>query len=208
MPEAIFPDLPTLAWSVIKTPSFSTRIQKSASGRELRIADQAAPIWEWTLTYEILRDRWDLRGGAGPGSGYDELRLLAGFFLARRGSFEAFLYKDPTDTYVAGNYIGTGDGVATQYQIYRDFGGFFEPITAPQAVVISDDGVVVPIEQYIVNYSTGMITFTVPPLAGHIITVDLTYYFRVRFSDDSSEYENFVYQLWSAREIKFKSVLP
>jgi uncharacterized protein (TIGR02217 family) len=208
VPEPIFPEIPTLAWSVLKAPSFSTRIQKSVSGRELRLADQSSPIWEWTLTYEVLRDKWDGRGGAGLGTGYDELRLLAGFFLARRGSFEPFLYKDPTDTFIIDQYIGTGDGATTQYQIYRNFGGFYEAITAPYYVVVKDDGLTVPPEQYAVNYATGMITFTGPRLAGHVMSVDMNYYFRVRFSDDSTEYENFLYQLWSAREIKFRSVLP
>ena len=208
MVEPIFPDLPGLGWSIIKTPSFSTRVQKSVSGRELRIADQLNPIWEWTLTFEILRDRWDARSEPGLGTLYNELRTLAGFFLARRGSFEPFLFKDPSDNYINEQYIGTGDGFNANFQLYRTFGQYFEPITAPYLLIVRDQAVTVPPEQYSVNFANGILTFGTPPIAGHIISIDMNYFFRVRFSDDSSEYENFLYQLWSAKEIKFRSVLP
>ena len=42
--------------------------------------------------------------------------------------------------------------------------------------------------------------------AGQAITADFTYYFRVRFSDDTAEFENFMLQLWQARQIKLQSV--
>jgi uncharacterized protein (TIGR02217 family) len=205
--EPIFPSLATQGWSVIKTATFSTRTQKSVSGRELRLADQTQPIWEWTLTYEVLRDSHDFRG-AGPGVGYDELRTLAGFYLARRGSFEAFLFSDQSDNYIANQYLGTGDGVQTVFQLYRTFGGYAEPITAPSVVSIYDSGLAMPASAFGVDINTGLVYFVSPPIAGHVLTVDMAYYHRVRFSDDSSEYENFLYQLWSAREVKLRSVLP
>ena len=63
---AIFPALPGLGWSVTKAPRFATRIQKAISGRELRVLDQPYPIWTWTLTYALLRDKWDTRGAGRP----------------------------------------------------------------------------------------------------------------------------------------------
>ena len=62
---AIFPVLPGLGWSVTKTPRFAGRIQNAISGRELRVLDQANPIWTWTLTYSLLRDKWDTRAATG-----------------------------------------------------------------------------------------------------------------------------------------------
>src|SRR5438876_9680487 len=97
---AIFPNLPGLGWSVTKAPRFATRVQRAVSGRELRVLDQPYPIWTWTLTYPVLRDKSDTRGPAGPaglGAGYDELRTIAGFFLQQQGSFQPFLFDDPTD---------------------------------------------------------------------------------------------------------------
>ena len=54
---AIFPVLPGLAWSVTKAPRFQTRVQRAVSGRELRLLDQPYPVWSWTLSYSLLRDR-------------------------------------------------------------------------------------------------------------------------------------------------------
>ena len=56
---AIFPVLPGLGWSVTKSPRFAGRIQHAVSGREVRVLDQPYPIWTWTLTYALLRDKWD-----------------------------------------------------------------------------------------------------------------------------------------------------
>src|SRR5580658_3854223 len=137
---AIFPTLPGLGWSVSKAPRFATRIQRAVSGRELRALDQPNPIWSWTLTYSMLRDKNDTRGASGPGVGYDELRTLMGFFLQQQGAFTPFLYDDPTDGQVLAQTIGTGDGSTMVFQLVRSMGtalpggGFAEPITAPNTL--------------------------------------------------------------------------
>lgn len=64
---AIFPSLPGQGWSVTKSPRFATRIQRAVSGRELRALDQPYPLWTWTLTYPLLRDRNDARSPARAG---------------------------------------------------------------------------------------------------------------------------------------------
>jgi hypothetical protein len=90
---AIFPSLPGLAWSVTKAPRFATRIQRAVSGRELRILDQPYPIWTWTLSYSLLRDKWDARGPGGLGAGYDELRTIANLGDGSQVSlFKPFLF--------------------------------------------------------------------------------------------------------------------
>jgi hypothetical protein len=131
---AIFPMLPGLSWSVTKTPRFTGRIQNAISGRELRVLDQVNPIWTWTLTYSLLRDRWDTRAPTGIGTGYDELRTLAGFFLKQQGRFRPFLFDDPTDNRIDDQVLGTGDGSMLEFQLVRSMGGFDEPITAPNVV--------------------------------------------------------------------------
>ncbi len=206
---AIFPVLPGLGWSVSKAPRFATRTQKAISGRELRVVDQVIPIWTWTLTYSMLRDEHDTRGPAGLGAGYDELRTLAGFFLQQQGSFGAFLFDDPTDDTVSAQLIGTGDSTTTVFQLVRTFGGSTEPVVAPNAVTaVYFNGVLQSSAGYSVDPATGLVTFTTAPPTSDAITADFTYYFRVRFADDTSEFENFMYQLWSLRQVKLQSVLP
>ena len=132
--SAIFPVLPGLAWSVTKAPRFATRIHRAVNGRELRVLDQPYPTWTWTLTYSLLRDKWDTRGPSGLGAGFDELRTLAGFFLQQQGTFQPFLFDDPTDDVVSGQSIGTGNSSTSVFQLVRDMGGFAEPIAAPNTV--------------------------------------------------------------------------
>lgn len=205
---AVFPVLPGLGWSVTKTPRFAGRIQNAVSGRELRVLDQVKPVWIWTLTYAVLRDKWDVRAAAGPGVGYDELRTLVGFFLQQQGTFRSFLFDDPTDNRITGQILGTGDGSKDVFQLVRSMGEFAEPITAPDIVsAIRCNGVRQDPAVYTVDNETGLVTFVTPPPTGHVITADFTYRFRVRFADDSAEFENFMYQLWQLKQIKLQSVL-
>jgi uncharacterized protein (TIGR02217 family) len=205
---AIFPVLPGLGWSVTKMPRFAGRIQNALSGRELRVLDQVNPIWTWTLTYSLLRDKWDVRAAAGPGAGYDELRTLVGFFLQQQGTFRPFLFDDPTDNKVADQIVGTGDGSVRTFQLVRRMGGFDEPITAPNTLsAIRCNGVRQDPPVYTIDNETGLVTFATPPPAGQVIAADFTYRFRVRFAEDSAEFENFMYQLWQLKQIKLQSVL-
>ena len=205
---AIFPTLPGLGWSVTKMPRFAGRIQNAVSGRELRVLDQPNPIWTWTLTYALLRDKWDARAAAGPGVGYDEMRTLAGFFLEQQGTFRPFLFDDPTDNTIAGQVVGTGNGSTTAFQLVRSMGDFAEPITAPNVVTaICLNGVRQDPAGHTVDAESGVVTFATPPPNGQVVTGDFSYRFRVRFADDSAEFENFMYQLWQLKQIKLQSVL-
>ena len=205
---AIFPALPGLGWSVTKAPRFSTRIQRAVTGRELRALDQPWPIWTWTLTYTLLRDKWDTRAIIGPGVGYDELRSLAGFFLQQQGSFQPFLFDDPTDDSVTAQPLGIGNSSATQFQLVRTMPGFAEPVTAPNAVTaIYFNGILQSPSGYSVDPDTGIVTFVTPPPAGQAITADFTYRFRVRFAADTAEFDNFMYQFWQLKRLRLQSVL-
>jgi Conserved hypothetical protein 2217 (DUF2460) len=102
----VFPALPGLAWSVTKAPTFQTRIQRAVSGRELRAVDYPNPLWQFTLIFAFLRDN--------PGAGLDELRTLMGFFMSCQGASGTFLFEDPSDCRVGGQYLGTGDSSNTR----------------------------------------------------------------------------------------------
>jgi uncharacterized protein (TIGR02217 family) len=201
----IFPALPGLAWSVTKSPTFQTRIQRAASGRELRALDYPFPLWQFTLVFDLLRDK--------PAEGYDELRTLMGFYMLCQGAFGTFLFQDPSDDRVSGQYIGTGDATTSVFQLQRTMGaaltggGFPEPVVAPNVVErVYLDGIVQDPAGYSVDPNTGLMTFSTAPRSGLIITIDYSYYFRCRFSDDSYAFENFMYQLWQLKKLTFISV--
>lgn len=202
----IFPALPGLAWSVTKTPTFQTRIQRAVSGRELRALDYPYPLWQFTLVYDFLRDN--------PAAGYDELRTLLGFFMLCQGAFGSFLFEDPSDWRVTGQQIGVGDASTTAFQLQRAMGvalpggGFLEPIGAPNVVsTIYLNGITQPPATYSVDATTGLVTFAAAPRSGLIITADFTYYFRCRFLEDKYDFENFMYRLWQLKKLTFISVL-
>jgi uncharacterized protein (TIGR02217 family) len=201
----IFPALPGLAWSVTKTPTFQTRIQRAVSGRELRALDYPYPLWQFALVYDFLRDN--------PTGGYDELRTLLGLFMQCQGAFGTFLFQDPSDWKVAGQAIGIGDASTTVFQLQRTMGGalpgggFLEPITAPNLVnAIYLNGITQDPTSYRVDSATGLVTFETAPNSGLSITADFTYYFRCRFTEDKYDFENFMFRLWQLKKLTFISV--
>lgn len=211
---AIFPSLPGLSWSTFKAPEFKTRVQTSVSKRELRLVFAPLPVWNFTLKFEFLRDKNDTRQ-SNWGTNLDELRTLMGFFLSQQGSFQTFLYDDPTDDNVVnGSIMNTvtsgfnGDGSTTTFQLVRIMNGFAEPIIAPNTVgSVFINGVLQSPTDYSINAGTGIITFTTAPGNGLPVTASFNYYFLVRFKDDTNNFENFLYQLWSVNELKLISVL-
>jgi uncharacterized protein (TIGR02217 family) len=203
----IFPTLPGLAWSVTKTPTFQTRVQRAASGRELRALDYPYPLWQFALVYDFLRDN--------PAAGYDELRTLMGFFTLCQGAFGTFSFRDPGDSQVTGQQIGVGNASTAIFQLQRAMGatlpggGFYEPIVAPNVVrTIYFNGINQDPASYSVDPDTGLVAFNIPPGNGLIITADFTYYFRCRFVDDRYDFENFMYRLWQLKKLTFISVRP
>lgn len=201
MSNAVFPTFRGLTWDVKKRPNFGTIIQTGASGREVRVTKRMNPIWEFELSYSILDDNFI------DASGYSELRNLVGFYLQRQGAFDSFLYMDPSDNSVAGQAIGTGDGVATTFQLVRNFGGFAESMQniqgSPQIFIA---GVLQLASAYSVS-ATGLVTFTSAPASGAAITAGFSYYYRVRFKEDVQEFNEFLNNLWEAQQVKFISVL-
>jgi len=124
MSTAILPSLIGLGFDVVRTPVWDTTVQQAISGKETRIARQTYPRWQWELTYNVLRS----------GAAYGELQQLAGFFNLRQGMFDTFLYADADDNAVTVQAIGTGDGSTKTFQLIRTFGGFIEPVLAPNVV--------------------------------------------------------------------------
>ena len=201
----VFPALPGLSWSVTKTPTFQTRIQRAVSGRELRALDYPYPLWQFTLVFAFLRDE--------PTAGLDELRSLLGFYLTCQGAYGTFLFQDPYDYQVTGQYLGTGDSSSAVFQLQRTMGtslpsgGFVEPIVAPNLVTaVYFDGIIQNPAIYSVDPDTGLLTFATPPSTGLVVSADFSYWFRCRFIDDSYDFENFMYRLWQLKKLTFISV--
>ena len=198
MSSNIFPTLPGLAWNVVLTPTFSTCVKRSVSGREVRAAFQAYPLWKLSLSYEFLRD-----GKSGV-----DLDTLIGFFLMLKGQWDSFLYTAPSDNSVTAMSFGSGNGSATQFQLTRALGAggfsFTEPVqNLNGSPLIYKAGV---LQTAGTNYtidSAGFVTFTTAPGAGQALTWTGSFYYRCRFLQDTAEFSNFMQDFWELKKLEF-----
>lgn len=190
MSNEVFPTLQGLTWSGFKEPKFNTAVQTSVSLSELRVSFTATPIYTIKLAYDILRD--DLA--------HDELKNLMGFFMARGGRQDSFLYLDPEDYQATAQLIGVGDGIEADFQLTRSFGDFTEKVS--NGIVVTELTVSnTPTANYTVS-STGLVTMNSPPAANAPVAWTGTYYYRCRFTQDTSEFEHFMYQLWRNQSVE------
>jgi uncharacterized protein (TIGR02217 family) len=223
MSNLLFPRIRGLSWEVVKNPTLSTEIQSSLAGREVRIQNFQNPIWEFTLIYEYLLNDPKFRDDTGS----TPLEQLIGFFLARGGQFDDFLLNESDltqrleDSVFSGQPIGTGDGVSTNFQLVRNFGGFLEACQNPanQSARVYVNGVP-KIQGTDYTISLGLVTFTLAPALGAAITADFTFLHRVRFDLGTSrgnassssgtregiEFSNFYYNLYECKEVQLISV--
>lgn len=198
MSNVLFPTLPGLSFGAAKAPGFTTKAQRSVSGMEARAAMAAYPLWKFKLSYEFLRH------GAST-----ELRQMLGFFLARQGSFDSFLFADPEDNSVTDQNIGTGTGAQKQFQLIRSFGygagcTFDEPVHNVNAVsAIKVNGVTKTAGTDYTVSATGLVTLTTAPANALPITWTGSYYYRCRFAQDETEFNKFMYNLFELRSIEF-----
>ncbi|WP_343316295.1 DUF2460 domain-containing protein [Acinetobacter soli] len=123
MSDVLFPELPGLEWDLTKTPMFNTKIMQSVNGRELRASYQAVPKYQISMSFAFLRES----------KGRKELQQLEGFFLERRGSFDSFLFKMPDDNQF--ECVFTGDGITTNFQLYKNFHTLETPVSHTKAEV-------------------------------------------------------------------------
>lgn len=210
MSNEIFPELPGLKWDTTKKPQWSTKIHETTSGKETAAAYWSYPKWFFTLSYEFLDESELVR----------DLQTLGGFFLSRKGRFDSFLFRDPSDYKVEGQILGIGDGVRTDFQIIRSFGEFDEPIKNIEGVIYTGINVVAGVPDLPLpdgspliqidgtrppSYSistSGLLSFPVAPLIGSTVTADFSFYFRCRFLQDEAEFSEFMAELWELKKLE------
>lgn len=181
---AKFPDLGELTVSdpVSETLVFQTlRSQFGPMGQERRKACQLFVKRNFSIRCEQVS--------------LAQARTLYDFYLARKGSFEAFNYFHPlTHTYATQEYVGTGDAATEVFNL---------PAKSSSVYAVFVDGV----EQTdTVNYTieTGAgadgadkLTFTVAPALGSRITYTFTGRLKIRgsFAEDNLTFETFLSRL-------------
>jgi uncharacterized protein (TIGR02217 family) len=195
MSTSVFPTFDGLAWSVFKTPMWSTLAKNTVSGRELRLSNYSTPKYKFKLSYEVLR----------ADIAHHELQDFMSFFNAMQGSFDTFLYKDPADHTATAEVIGIGNGSNKIFQLSRTYGTYTEPVVAPYLLTLQVfvNGV---LAAGSTDANTGIVTLTTAPASGATVTWTGEFYYRCRFIDDMMDFENFMYQLWTLKSVQFISV--
>lgn len=195
MSNSVFPTLPGLAWGVKRKPMWKTNVRESASGREYRSTSWTAPRWEYTLSYEFLRQ----------GNGRTELNDLLGFFNKHYGAWDSWLYTDPDDNTATNVQFATADGLTNQFQILRSLGGNLEPVYAFVGTpTVTANGTALSV----VVGANGLVTVSPTPSAGAVMRWTGSYYVRCRFSDDYIDPSKFMRDLYDLRQVRFITVKP
>lgn len=191
MSNAIYPTLPGQTWPRGKTTRTSTMV-KRASGRRFALSQQLYPTYLYRIPYSFLRPV--------------DLATLGGFFRARSGRLDDFLFQDRDDDSVTAQVIGVGNGTNAAFQLMRTAGGVIEPVYAVNGTPsVYVNGVLTTAYTLSAN---GLVTFTTPPPAGHVVTWTGLYYWRVAFTKDEQDFEEFMRQLYSAKVVEFESFHP
>lgn len=194
---AILPTLKGLSYPVEKKHLANAAVHTTASGKELRSSWWRDPLFEWGLSYELLRTK--LVNGAA----YTEYEQLAGFFNTVRGRAASFLFDDVTDNVASNSLIDTGDGVTRTFTIRRVVGGGSAPIGAVNTITnVSVAGVTTTAYTIAGN----QITFAVAPAVCADITWTGTFFYKVRFRDDIASFANFMQYLWENKAIWLRQV--
>lgn len=203
-------DWPVLAgqsFYVEKGPEWKTLVKEAASGRQLRIPLWSYPKWHFNVSYAVIRDRVS----------QNEIDLMWAFFCNQQGMGSSFNFLDPTDNVVTGGPTipAAGDGSNRVFQLARNVtatvGAFTKSYIEP---ILAVNGAT-PSSVYKAGVSTGaytlgangVITFTVAPANGAVITWDGSFLFVCGFEQDDFKPAQMVKDLWSLDGgVKFNTV--
>lgn len=190
MSTAVFPTLAGQTWPRLKVARFNTVVKK-AQGRRFALSQQVYPTYLIRINYSFLRAA--------------DLATLSGFFRARKGRLDDFLFDDRDDNTATAELFGVGNGTTTAFQLARSSGGFAEPVYAP---VGTPTVYVAGTPTGITLGANGLVTFASPPANGALLTWTGTYRWRVAFTKDEQEYEEFMRQLYVAKQVEFETFHP
>jgi uncharacterized protein (TIGR02217 family) len=199
MSQLIFPALQGLTWNYSKKAIWKYTVQTATSGKEGRIGYWTYPRYEITVKHEFLTNK-SYSGSLVT----EDKETLESFFNSVGGVLEDFLYYDSVDNVVTDQTFGVGDGVTTAYQLVRNIKTWKEPIySVLGSPTVEVDG------NTITNYTIsdfGLLTFTTAPANGTILSWSGNFYFRVRFLEDTQQYDQFLYNLYSENQVNLITV--
>lgn len=173
---------------LIEDINFLTIVSEGESGLEQRYQ-------KWTKPKRIFRLVMRARAQVDTAS-------MWRFYVARKGSFDSFLFENPTESPVTAEIIGSGDGAKTVFYLGSNVDiGTGDLIVSTGSAVITKSlrgtGDYLPYSTYSINEPIGQITTSPAVPSGDVLKATYNYFYRVRFKEDMLTRENFSNGLWN-----------
>jgi uncharacterized protein (TIGR02217 family) len=215
-PKLILPK--GVTWGYKKSPKYATLEQMPFSMRHPAVANlQISTIWQFELTWNYLKQKGVTTS--------NDLQYFMEFYEAMRGGFGWFTF-DPSQynfedlsvtqdyTQLKNGFFGIGDGVTTTFQLWRSTSALgsgnvtlcemIQNITGLYGVYVN--GALVSPSTYTTSNFPATIVFNTAPASGANLAWNGTYSYLCRFLEDTIQFEEFVYQLWTLKSLQLESV--
>lgn len=171
--EVRFPE--EIAYGSAGGPEYATDVVMTESGHEQR-----------NINWLEARARYNVAHGVKTQA---QLDALIAFFRARKGRAIGFRFKDWGDYQGINQFIGTGTGGTTQFQLVKRYtsGGVEEvrtikkPVQGTLKIYLNS---VLQVSGVSVNSNAGVVMLTPAPANGVTITADFEFDVPVRFDTD------------------------
>lgn len=172
--EVQFP--PKVAYGASGGAEFNTSITTTFAGFEQR-----------NVNWLKSRGRWDVSTGLKTKADMD---VVQAFFRARYGKAYGFRFKDWSDYQALGQTLGTGNGTQTAFQLAKTYTSgawsysreISKPVSGTVKIYLNS---VLQGSGFSADHTTGLVTFTVAPGAGVIVSSDFDFDVPVRFDTDA-----------------------
>jgi uncharacterized protein (TIGR02217 family) len=206
-----------MAFHEIRFPDNISRGARGGPERRTQIVELASGDEERNASWANSRRRYDAAYGIRRA---DDLAAVVAFFEARNGRLYGFRWKDwgdyksclPSGVPAATDQtIGTGDGTTTVFQLVKAYSSgaqtWTRMITKPVAgtVTVALDGVS-QAAGWLVDATTGQITFTTAPASGVIVSAGFEFDVPVRFDTDQLDVTHDIERLGSITSISLVEV--
>ncbi len=187
----VYPSISGYVWPPTIAPLWNSQLQKTVSGRTVAATYQQYPLYKFAVKYAYLSQ--------------SSFQTLLAFFNQQQGNVIPFLFDaGPGQDTVTAQGIGTGNGTTKTFQLFRSYGGFAEPVAASFGTCTAySNGTSEPATFNSPN--NGYVTYTTAPVSGAVLTWTGSYYFQCRFSKGSTEFDQFMSQIYKTKTVDLET---
>lgn len=210
-PPAVAQKVRGLAWPVHAEPTFNTILQESQSGRRLALPQWPQPLWKFTFQWSvIINDPAKVQAGNTPWTDY---QILVDFFLSQLGKGNEFAYQpsDSVQTLTAQPSPDASGYVPLSVQRGPTFFEHIQELNGVTSWTVQKNGgapgtVTFSAPNTIPGYTGWVMSASPTWIPSDVITATFTYYYRCAFTEESLDFQNFMYNLWALDKLEIMQV--